>query len=241
MNSILARKLNVTFKRTLIAAALASASLATAQAADASHSITGLVDTGINTISTASGLQDSSYHLLAASSDTIITNTLGYVTTDNAWPINPWIDNSTVSKWITPTASQAQSFDASTPGHYTYTLNFDLTGSKASTAAFLGRFAADNAVDISLNGHSIASGTGFTSWSAFGANSGFVSGVNALTFDVTNFAQNGGNPAGLRVEFLSSSVAAVPEPASYAMLLAGVGLIAFTARRKAIAKVAVKA
>jgi len=34
------------------------------------------------------------------------------------------------------------------------------------------------------------------------------------------------------VEFTSSSVTAVPEPETYAMLLAGLGLVGFMARRR---------
>lgn len=44
-----------------------------------------------------------------------------------------------------------------------------------------------------------------------------------------------GNPTGLRVEFLSSNVAAVPEADTYAMMLAGLGLMGAIARRKKVA------
>ena len=50
---------------------------------------------------------------------------------------------------------------------------------------------------------------------------------------MTNWAQNSGNPTGLRVEFDASSVAAaVPEPETYAMLLAGLGMLGLVARRR---------
>ncbi len=39
-------------------------------------------------------------------------------------------------------------------------------------------------------------------------------------------------PTGIRVEFLGSSVTAVPEPESYAMMLAGLGLMGAIARRR---------
>ena len=39
-------------------------------------------------------------------------------------------------------------------------------------------------------------------------------------------------PAGLRVEFSTSTIAAVPEPETYAMLIAGLGLVGFAARRR---------
>lgn len=212
-------------KRIIFAGAIALATISGAHAA----SITGLKNTGLG----ASGSGDSNYVLSAASSDTTITSTVPVITNDNQWPINPWLANSSVSKWITPTASQGQSFDAWNAGTYTYSLSFNLSGYDATTAAFTGRFAADNIVTVKLNDAVIGTANGFTDWTAFSANSGFVAGNNTLDFVVTNWAQNGGNPTGLRVEFASSSImAAVPEPETYAMLLAGLGLMGLVARRR---------
>lgn len=214
-------------KRTLIAAALAIAAISSAHAA----TIAGLKNTGIG----ASGTLDSNYKLTAASSDTTITATKPTITFDNQWPITPWMTNASsgASKWITPTASQSQSFDASSAGSYTYSLSFDLTGYNATTASFAGRLAADNAVTVKLNNQVISTAAGFTDWTSFNAASGFVSGVNKLDFVVTNWQQNGGNPTGLRVEFGTSSIAApVPEPETYAMMLGGLALMGVVARRR---------
>jgi hypothetical protein len=213
-------------KRTLIAAALAVATLASAHASAAS--INGLVNTGVG----AAGTQDSNYALTSNSSDTTIASGYGYVTGGTGFPFDYWTANDATSKWITPTAIQGQSFDANANGTYTYELTFNLAGDVASTAAFTGRFSADNSAVVTLNGQTIGSSGGFTSWSGFSANSGFNSGLNTLDFTVTNWAQNGGNPTGLRVEFTSSNVTAVPEPDGYAMLLAGMGLVGFMARRR---------
>jgi len=49
---------------------------------------------------------------------------------------------------------------------------------------------------------------------------------------VKNNMQNGGNPTGIRVEFDRSVVTAVPEPESYALMLAGLGLMGAVARRR---------
>jgi hypothetical protein len=43
-------------------------------------------------------------------------------------------------------------------------------------------------------------------WNSFAADFDLLEGLNILEFDVTNQRQNGGNPTGLRVEFLDSYV-----------------------------------
>jgi hypothetical protein len=214
-------------KRILIAGAIALAAITSSHAA----TITGLKNTGEG----ASGSGDSNYKLSAASTDTSISSTVPVITYDSQWPIGPWLSNSSTSKWITPTGSQSQTFDAWSAGTYTYSLSFDLTGYNAASASFVGRLAADNAVTVKLNSNVISSAAGFTDWTSFSANSGFVSGVNTLDFVVTNWAQNSGNPTGLRVEFASSNIAAaVPEPETYAMLLAGLVMLGTIARRSGV-------
>ncbi|OYQ38701.1 PEP-CTERM sorting domain-containing protein [Rhodoferax sp. TH121] len=204
-------------KKIAIAAVLAASSFLSAHAA----AISGLVNTG----SFASGVQDTNYVLNG--------NSYGYVTYDNAWPVNPWLANTSTSKWITPTANQAASLDPVQNGTYSWTLSFNLSGFDASTASFSGQFAADNQATVKLNGVVIGSASSFSQFSSFAANSGFIAGVNTLEFVLTNFAQGSGNPAGLRVEFLQSNVVtAVPEPETYAMLLAGLGLIGTISRRR---------
>ncbi|MYN41045.1 PEP-CTERM sorting domain-containing protein [Duganella sp. FT109W] len=216
-------------KRIVITTALAIAAFAGSAQAATTTTITGLKNTGVGT----SGSTDTSYKLTAASSDTTIANTAPFISYDNQWPVSPWLANSVDSKWITPTSSQGQTFDAWSAGTYTYTLSFDLTGYNATTASFAGRLAADNAVTVKLNNQVISTAAGFTDWTSFNAASGFVSGVNTLDFVVTNWQQNGGNPTGLRVEFGTSSIAApVPEPETYAMMLGGLALMGVVARRR---------
>ncbi|MES2739663.1 MAG: PEP-CTERM sorting domain-containing protein [Pseudomonadota bacterium] len=213
-------------KQITLAIALALGAAGAAQAA----SINGLVNTGVGT----SGSEDSHYALSVVQGATVLSSEHGFITQDNSWPINPWLANSATSRWITPTANQGESFDAGSAGVYRFQLQFDLTGYNAASANFMGRFAADNEATVVFNGTQIAVGSSFSAWSGFGAGTGFNQGINVLDFYVTNWQQNGGNPLGLRVEFSDATVAAVPEPSSYAMLLAGLGMVGWMARRRRV-------
>lgn len=118
-------------------------------------------------------------------------------------------------------------------GFFDLTTSFDLTGFVPGTASITGRWGTDNQGEIFLN--NISTGitltqvntANFRVLSAFAINSGFVSGLNTLTLRVTN---NGGPTAG-RFDNLVLS-ASVPEPASWAMLIAGFGLVGAAARRR---------
>ncbi|SFM51051.1 PEP-CTERM sorting domain-containing protein [Rugamonas rubra] len=204
-------------KTAIFAAALALSSIGAAQA----DTINGLVNTGA-----AAGLVDGNYTLNGNAS---------YVTaTAGAFPFPHWSANTATSRWIMPTALQGESFDPSANNTYTWHLGFDLSGYDAASASFSGRFAADNAATVYLNGHALGTTNGFGngSWASLSASSYFLSGANSLDFVVTNYAQNGGNPTGLRVEFDQSNVTAVPEPETYAMLMAGLLLVGALARRR---------
>jgi hypothetical protein len=141
-----------------------------------------------------------------------------------------WMADGPNSRWLTPSTDGGQTYDAAEDGYYHYTLNFSLP--QFSAASFNGAFAADNEVtDISLNGHSLGAGVGFSSWTGFSASTAdFVAGANSLTFTVKNWAQATGNPTGLRVEFNESSVAGAPEPAAWALMIMGFGGVGATLR-----------
>jgi hypothetical protein len=214
-------------KKILLGAAILASSIGAANATVLPTTpISGLYDTGAGV--TTSGAADVHYALSSAST----SSTQGHVATTSNFPFPYWLADSasSASHWITPTASQGQSFDPSANGTYTWDLKFDLTGFNASTAAFAGKFAADNSAIAYLNGTQIGTSNNLSNWSTFAATSNlFVAGVNDIQFVVTNFAQNGGNPTGLRVEFDTSSVSPVPEAEEWAMMLVGLGLIGVAA------------
>ncbi|WP_294267742.1 FxDxF family PEP-CTERM protein [Propionivibrio sp.] len=121
---------------------------------------------------------------------------------------------------------------------FTFRQYFDLTGYDASNAQLKFYWGADDipgAVGtipvFSVNGNAFQ-GVGTATGYSIGNNlvtltSQFVTGRNYIDFRVEgNYATNG---MGLRVE---SFTAPVPEPESYAMLLAGLGLLGFMARRR---------
>ena len=147
--------------------------------------------------------------------------------TNGVFPIGPWLADTAASRWITSTPNAAD--DVGSP--FVYSTTFSLTGFKAATASLSGRFAGDNGVTaIFLNGTQISSGAdGFSAFTAFNsAGATFLAGTNTLTFNL----RNDGGPAGLRVEV--GGTAAVPEPATWGLLVVGFGFVGFAARRRVI-------
>lgn len=154
------------------------------------------------------------------------------------FPLNgPWANEDATSRWVAPTQNAGTSYDKTAPGLYMFSLTFDLTGFIPGSASFTGRFLSDNRVtDVLLNGSSIVgpgSGFGAGDWDPLASTGGtFLGGVNTLSFMVQNDALKAGNPLGLRVEFLTSSVAVVPEPATWGMMILGFGAIGGAMRRR---------
>jgi hypothetical protein len=135
---------------------------------------------------------------------------------------------SALSRWIEPSPMPCCSM---ADIEYGLALDFDLTGLRPDSARIEGRWATDNFGDIYLNGvlvpgsHSPSGGgdplVGFGDWSSFVITGGFIDGVNTLFFLVVNAGthpSDTGNPVGVRVEFISSSALAVPEPNGLALL-----------------------
>jgi hypothetical protein len=201
--------------------------------------IVGLTNTGVNV---GAGGVDNAWTIVGGSnsispsfSGPAYTNT-----TNGTFPLNgPWVLNSAVSQWDTPTPTLNANLDLNGPGTYVYQTTFTSTG---PTGFFTGQFVADNAVtSIIVDGHSIYSNPTPGSsqyaapWTGFGY-SGLLSdsGPNANTIDFTveNFQGiPNGNPTGLNVEFLTSGV---PETSTWAMMImgfAGIGLLAYRRKR----------
>jgi hypothetical protein len=219
------------FRNLVLASGLAFAASGAFAALDVPW-INGLENTGSGF---EAGAIDTRYSFTALSGTAVGTGGHGVVTTGSGFPFSAWIANEWDSSWLTPSANAAQSYDSATTGLYKWSISFDLTGHDPASAGFSGRWAADNNGYVVFNGNTISTGASYSSWTSFAATTGFVAGVNTIDFYVSNLAQNGGNPTGVRVEFLDSyaSVAApVPEPESYALILAGLIVVGAVAKRR---------
>jgi hypothetical protein len=125
------------------------------------------------------------------------------------WNLSP-----TSSAWINDSGTDA----SAVAGNYAYTLTFSLQGFDPATASITGNWGSDNVSTIFLNGIHTGfthSDPGFFEFDAFALTSGFVSGLNTLTFLVTNDPSDDINPTGLLVQIQSATV---PEPCSLALL-----------------------
>ena len=214
----------------LLLALAATAALGSVAPAGA-VTITGLYNTGVDNAGFALGDNVVDSHWVLGFEGATYTGAI-----NGQFPIGPWVANTATSRWISPAPDAGNyDFDHSSDGIYTYNQVFSLTGYQVRTAALSGIFASDNSVDsITLNGHTITgSGGSFTSYLPFSASSSaFKSGLNLLTFTVRNFANgSGSNPTGLRVE-VTGTAAVVPEPASWAMMVLGLGLVGVATRRR---------
>lgn len=123
-------------------------------------------------------------------------------------------------------------------GNFTAQTTFDLTGFDPLTAVITGDWGVDNEGEIFLNG--VSTGitlTGivadnFNVLHSFTISSGFVAGINTLSFAVFD----GGSPAAVRLDnaLLTADPLAVgvPEAATWAMMIAGFGLVGAAMRRR---------
>lgn len=201
----------------------------------AAHASVGLYSTGVDNSGNPLplGTTDAHYTVSGGAATFAVNDAQGF--------IGSWLGPNTTSEWITPLLGPGNTASSATPGgDYLFTTTFDLTGINLSTSFIAGHITADNGINgILINGHS----TGFTvggpfagtysGFTPFSITSGFQAGINTLTFDVVN----GSGPVGLRVDYIGSTflASAVPEPQTWMMLLAGLGVItsALGRRRRA--------
>ena len=120
--------------------------------------------------------------------------------TNQAWPIPPWIADTSSSKWISPIAAEWNCSDA--PGNYTYTRVFQVLGGSYGVS-LVGQMSSDNSVvSATLNGRPVAvSGSGFGGWGGVSITGGFQNGTNVLKVVVNN-GGSGPNPSGFRAELV---------------------------------------
>jgi len=148
--------------------------------------------TGVNNDGTltSGGFVDPHYNIISSPSSSNAAP--AYVDFDSS----PWdYGDQSDSQWIGPSQHSTDDFAIAT---WVYSTTFDLTGLDPSTASLHGVIAADDSVDISLNGVDTGSGCSicYNFGTSFAINGGFVSGVNTLTFAVFN---SGGGPTGLQL------------------------------------------
>lgn len=139
-----------------------------------------------------------------------------------------YVANDADSRWISLSANGSPGSNVTV-----YRLSFSLAGLNPATASISGSGGTDNSAGrIFLNGVDTGINIdGFSSLVPFVLNSGFVAGINTLDVRVSDF----GAPTAFRLDDLAGTatpVSAIPEPAAWAMLIAGFGLIGGAARRR---------
>lgn len=152
-----------------------------------------------------------------------LTDAPTYVAQNPAGYPGYWPKNDDLSGWITPALTSNGDAAGQPDFIFTYTTRFDLTGYDASTARVDGQLAVDDSLRaVLLNGQDIGfTANGYSSFKSFAITSGFLAGVNTLSFVTRN--DNGG-PTGLRVE-LASTLVPVPEPAAALLMAGGCGVL----------------
>ncbi|MFC0166919.1 FxDxF family PEP-CTERM protein [Pseudoduganella danionis] len=137
----------------------------------------------------------------------------------------PWYGNTLSGDYfavLQNTASISQTFSNSSAA--SYTIGFDM--------ALRPYYSTGQVVSVSLDGHTLGTyDAASTGWNAFttGAIS-LAAGSHTLTFAGLN--PHNASDTSAFIDNISMNVAAVPEPETYAMLLAGLGLVAGVARRR---------
>lgn len=191
--------------------------------------VTGLYNTGLGVggapLAAGNGQQDANYTITAATITGVTPGSPTFTYYNTAYAAeNPG------SRWI---SYSGQPFAGS--GNFTIATTFDLTGFSAASAVISGAWGIDNDGEIFLNGVSTgitltgSNTANFNVLHNFTISSGFVAGINTLSF--VNF--DSGPPAALRTDNLVLT-ADVPEATTWAMLIAGFGIVGAASRRRRV-------
>mgnify|MGYP002624214537 CR=1 FL=1 len=149
-------------------------------------------------------------------------------------PVPPWAPNNSTSGWVS--SQYTVNFD-DLGGIYDFNIDFEVAPDDVMGLVIEGRWLVDTdatatgpqGLNIFLNG--VASGftaNSQTVFSSFIFDSGFVAGLNRLTFRYENV---GTSDSGIRVEFTNVFVDAPPIPEPATLSLAAMGLLALARRR----------
>ena len=161
-------------------------------------------------------------------------------------PFPYWLPNDATSQWIAPLASYVPG-ESDPESYWVFQTGFTIDpGMDPLTASITGRWLADNlGADIYVNGvpyipSQQTTRDDFQEWVSFtlsGSSGSFLSGANTLQFIVLNGDGAGpdpGGPTGLRVEMTGEvdELAAIPEPATFGLLGAGLLALGLVHRRR---------
>jgi choice-of-anchor C domain-containing protein len=204
-----------------IAQLLQAAAVAALFASGAASAAVNMIQNGdfeTYTVGVASG----GYTMVGAGSSAITGWTIGGVSVDLIKNSYGSVTGTSVDMLGTPgpgSLSQSFSYAANT----TYTLSFDLSRNPNGSYT---------ALSVDVNGiHNEYIGTSLANTQTFSFTTGQTAGAQLLRFS----SINGDGYSGAVLDNVTLT-AAVPEPASYAMLLGGLGLMGFMARRRSAAK-----
>ncbi len=213
-----------------VALPLAAAFLSLSGAANAVV-VPGVYDTGLGVggaaLGAGNGQVDANYTITATDAPGVMigASALTYY--------NPaYLQDGPSSRIVNSTGTDAGTNGTST----TFATTFSLVGYNSMNATLSGQALFDNFGEIFLNGNQVGGTiTGFASLSPFGTNSNFfLAGLNTLSFVL----HNTGGPEGFQVAGLTVTaealpgVGGVPEPASWALMMVGFGLVGATMRKR---------